>query len=114
MVSPLNLHITHAQIDPTSVCDLTCRFCIGRDWLQAHMRPEIFDEVIDELPDLRYVQLQGEGEPMLSKRFWEYLAKLRERGIDVAYTTNGRHLTDDAIDRLLAYEIRTITVSVDT
>lgn len=105
---------THAQIDPTSACDLNCVFCVGRDWVQAHLPAALFDQVLAELPDLVYVQLQGEGEPMLSKRFWSYLEALRARRIDVGIITNGRHLTVDAVQRLIDSGIRTVTVSIDS
>lgn len=110
----LRLTPTHAQIDPTSACDLNCVFCVGRDWVQGHLPLALFNQAMDELRDLVYVQLQGEGEPMLSKRFWLYLAELRQRGIDVGFITNGRHLTAESVQRLVAGGVRTITVSIDS
>ncbi len=106
--------IAFAQIDPTSVCDLHCTFCVGRDWVQAHMTTEMFDSVVAQLPGLKYVQLQGEGEPMLARRFWRSLEALRVRGTDVGFTTNGRHLTESAVERLVALGVRTIAVSIDS
>lgn len=106
--------VAFAQIDPTSVCDLHCTFCVGRDWVQAHMKAELFDAVIDQLPGLRYVQLQGEGEPMLARRFWLHLERLRGLGVDVGFTTNGRHLDEHAVERLAAAGVRTIAVSIDS
>lgn len=106
--------VRFAQIDPTSVCDLHCGYCVGRDWRQAHLKSDHFDEFIDALPRLEYVQLQGEGEPMLAKRFWGHLERLRAGGTDVGFTTNGRHLTEEAVTRLVELGVRSIAVSVDT
>ena len=106
--------IAFAQIDPTSVCDLHCTYCVGREWTQAHMKAETFDAAIDQLPRLRYVQLQGEGEPMLARRFWSHLERLRELGVEVGFTTNGRHLTNQSVERLVALGVRTVAVSIDS
>jgi radical SAM protein with 4Fe4S-binding SPASM domain len=106
--------VRFAQIDPTSVCDLQCGYCVGRDWRQAHLKADHFDEFVDALPRLEYVQLQGEGEPMLAKRFWDHLARLRGGGTEIGFTTNGRHLTEDAVTRLVELGVRSIAVSVDT
>jgi molybdenum cofactor biosynthesis enzyme MoaA len=108
------IDVRFAQIDPTSVCDLHCGYCVGRDWRQAHLKADHFNEFVDSLPRLEYVQLQGEGEPMLAKRFWDHLESLRAGGTDVGFTTNGRHLTDDAVRRLIDLGVRSIAVSVDT
>lgn len=108
------IDVRFAQIDPTSVCDLHCGYCVGRDWRQAHLKADHFEEFIGSITRLEYVQLQGEGEPMLAKRFWEHLETLRAVGTDVGFTTNGRHLTEDAVKRLVDLGVRSIAVSVDT
>ncbi len=106
--------VTHAQIDPTSVCDLKCSYCVGRTWRPGHLSEPNFESFLERLPSLRYVQLQGEGEPMLGKRFWSFLERLRARDIDVGFITNGRHLSERSVARLMQAQIRTIAVSVDS
>jgi radical SAM protein with 4Fe4S-binding SPASM domain len=106
--------VTHAQIDPTSVCDLKCSYCVGRTWKPGHLSEHNFQSFVEQLPNLRYVQLQGEGEPMLGKRFWEHLGWLRASNIDVGFITNGRHLTEASVRRLLDLGVRTISISVDS
>lgn len=106
--------VTHAQIDPTSICDLKCAYCVGRTWKPGHLTETNFSDFVGQLPGLRYVQLQGEGEPMLGRRFWEYLARLRAAGVAVGFITNGRHLTTENVARLRELEVQTITVSVDS
>ena len=104
------------QIELTTRCNYTCRFCAGRHLPQRHMAPEVFRDVVDVSNRAIHYELQGEGEPMLHPRFFELLAYLRDRrpGAHISFITNGSFLGTDAAERLLDADIDRILVSIES
>ena len=107
-------HVTHLQLDPTSVCDLKCGYCVGRAWKQGHATLQSIEEVFQAIPNLEYVHVQGEGEPLLGRHFFKAIDLIGKARADLGLITNGRHFTESNIDRLLASGARSIGVSVDS
>jgi MoaA/NifB/PqqE/SkfB family radical SAM enzyme len=61
----------HLQVEVSGACNLRCRMClvryapaIGRR--EGALAYEDYLELVDALPDLRRLTLQGLGEPLLS------------------------------------------------
>ncbi len=106
--------ITHAQIEPTTRCNFTCGFCAGRAMAQGDLDWDDFVRFLDTHPDLTHVELQGEGEPMLHPRFFDMVGACRARGIRVGLITNGSLLSTDRVERLLAADIGSIHVSIES
>ncbi len=106
--------ITHAQIEPTTRCNFTCGFCAGRSMAQGDLDWRLFIQLLDEHPQLVHVELQGEGEPMLHARFFDMVEECRARGIRVAIITNGSLLSKERIERLLASDIDSVHVSMES
>lgn len=73
-----------------------------------------FQAFLHAHPDLRHVELQGEGEPLLHPRFFDMVAACRARGILVSLISNGSLLSDEMIDRLLAADLRSIHISLES
>jgi MoaA/NifB/PqqE/SkfB family radical SAM enzyme len=107
-------HVTHLQIDPTSVCDLKCGYCVGRTWRQGHARLETIDAVFASCANLEYVQAQGEGEPLLGRFFWQIAERVALAGADLGLITNGRHCTRQNAERLVATGVRSVGISIDS
>jgi len=64
------LNYPYAQLELTTICNLNCFYCAGRQMPQRHMAFETFTQIIDALPpQLAQVSLQGEGEPTLHPDF---------------------------------------------
>ncbi len=103
-----------AQIEPTTRCNYTCGYCCGRQMPQQDMPFEAFTGLIEAFPDLRHIELQGEGEPLLHKRFFDMAAIARDRGIDVSFITNGSYFSARHVERILDLGIRKIAVSIDS
>lgn len=106
--------IDHAQIEPTTRCNYRCGFCVGRSMRQGDLAWEAFEAFLAAHPDLRHVELQGEGEPLLHPRFFDMVAACRARGIAVGLITNGSLLNAAMVERLLAADIASIHVSMET
>lgn len=106
--------ILFAQIEPTTRCNFTCGFCVGRTMRQGDLPWAAFEGFLAAHPRLRHVELQGEGEPLLHRRFFDMAAAARARGIAVSLITNGSLLDEAMVERLLAAGITSIHVSMES
>jgi MoaA/NifB/PqqE/SkfB family radical SAM enzyme len=76
-----------------------------------------FDTVrtaLENLPYLRHVEIQGEGEPLLHPRFMEMVRLARGRDVEVSFITNGSLLAPAVVDRLLDADVAKISVSIES
>lgn len=87
--------ITFAQIEPVGQCNLRCRMCPiqfrpdGPPYGPlAFMKPETFRRLLDEMPALQTLHLQGMGEPLMHPRFFEMVRYATARGVRVTTNTN--------------------------
>jgi MoaA/NifB/PqqE/SkfB family radical SAM enzyme len=86
---------TFLQIEPVGQCNLRCQMCpiqFRKDGPPygppAFMEFEKFTRMIDELPGLKELQLQGLGEPTMHPRFFDMVAYAVTRGVRVSTNTN--------------------------
>lgn len=85
----------YVQIEPVGQCNLRCQMCpipFRQDGPPhgppAFMQFDVFQRIIDELPDLEHLHLQGLGEPMMHPRFFDMVAYAARRGVRVTTNTN--------------------------
>lgn len=104
------------QVEVTTHCNASCIYCphtVMRNlWVNRHMPIELFHELI---PFLRYtdlVYLQGWGEPLLNKDFFEMVRICKDQGKRVGFTTNGMLLTEDTIRTLVDLRLDIIGISL--
>lgn len=91
----VNRPIRFAQIEPVGQCNLRCRMCpiqfrpdgAPGDPL-AFMAFETFVAIIDQLPALERLHLQGLGEPLMHPRFFDMVRYAAARGVSVTTNTN--------------------------
>jgi radical SAM protein with 4Fe4S-binding SPASM domain len=107
-----------ASIEPTTSCNLRCIECpTGKQSLarpQGNMSVDIFKKVIDKLsPDLIYLTLYFQGEPMLNPHFSEIIKIARQRRIFVYTSTNGHFLNDKNVDQIIKSGLSHLVISVD-
>ncbi len=83
------------QIEPVGQCNLRCQMCpiqFRRDGPPygppAYMAFDLFTRIIDQFPDLRELQLQGLGEPLMHPKFFDMVRYAVERNIVVSVNTN--------------------------
>jgi len=99
------------QIPVGNKCNLKCVFCVTRqpDYYAGQIREKeeipsfILDKFNDVFKEADAVYLTGEGEPLTSNIFWEFIEGKRESK-GVMFNTNGTLLTMDNINRLLSYK----------
>src|SRR6185437_16417552 len=89
---------TYIQLEPVGQCNLKCQMCAIQFRADgtphgppAFMAWDLFVRILDDLPMLTELHLQGLGEPMMHPRFFDMVAYAAARGIVVS--TNSRHAT---------------------
>lgn len=107
------------KVEISTACNMSCSFCGAakhRAYSSAvsgkHMPMHTLKKIVDNVPTVRWIDLQGVGEPMLHPQFGEILSFLNSRGISIQFTTNGTLLKDGLAEALLSSGIHLITVSL--
>jgi radical SAM protein with 4Fe4S-binding SPASM domain len=106
------------QVEVTGACNLACRMCLVRYAPRIGRRTgalpvAAFHRLLDELPALERVTLQGLGEPLLAPGLLEMVEACTARGIAVGFNTNGTLLRRPVADRLVASGLDWLHVSLD-
>jgi MoaA/NifB/PqqE/SkfB family radical SAM enzyme len=110
----------YIQLEPVGECNLRCQMCPiqfrndgptnGRP---AFMSFDLFQRIIDQLPQLEQLHLQGLGEPMLHPRFFDMVEYAAARAIFVSTNTNLTVFSPKRAARCVASGLARIHVSVD-
>ena len=102
----------------TNRCDARCLACCeesgpDKGWADELSRAEALD-LTDRIvaAGIPYVAFGG-GEPMGVPHCWEIFERLAGAGIAIKIETDGRHIDDDAADRLAALGVECLQISVD-
>jgi MoaA/NifB/PqqE/SkfB family radical SAM enzyme len=104
-----------AQVEPIGRCNLACRMCTvnERGDEVAMLSLERFEQLLDQLPGLQELHLQGLGEPMLHPQFFQMVALAAQRGIRVSANTNLTLLTPARAQRCVDSGLASLSVSLD-
>ena len=107
-----------ASIEPVNTCNLRCPECpAGMKELtrpQGAMKPELFRSIIDQLsPHLSWLTLYFQGEPYLSKHFFDFIAYARSKKIYVASSTNGQFLDGKSVRQTIDSGLNRLIISLD-
>jgi radical SAM protein with 4Fe4S-binding SPASM domain len=81
--------------------------------LPAFMAWETFTRILDEMPDLEELHLQGLGEPMMHPRFFDMVEYAAARGIQVSTNSNLTLLAPWRAERCVASGLERAHVSID-
>jgi MoaA/NifB/PqqE/SkfB family radical SAM enzyme len=103
------------DIEPATICNFRCGFCQaptmhGRTPFLSY---DDFCRILDELPYVLRIKLQGMGEPLLNKDFFAMVAHARRKGIYTTTITNGSLLTQGNCQRLIESGLDKIYISID-
>jgi radical SAM protein with 4Fe4S-binding SPASM domain len=109
---------SHLQLEITSACNLRCMMCLVRyrppvNKLAGAMLPELFHRLVDEMPGLTRLTLQGLGEPLLSPYLPDMIRTAVERRITVGFNSNATLLTARRAAELVASRVDWLHVSLD-
>jgi radical SAM protein with 4Fe4S-binding SPASM domain len=115
LVPPLPREI---QLEVTGACNLRCQMCLVSyraplNKINGSMSFETFRSIVDDLPDLEQVTLQGLGEPLLAPDLFRMIEYASSRGIRMGFNTNGTLLSRDRARRLVDAGLHWLHVSLD-
>lgn len=102
------------QVDTTNVCNATCTYCPQ----PTHKRPrgemtmETFEHVL-RVARNRTLSLHHFGEPLLHPQLEAFVRTATESGFIVGFSTNGKRLTQERLDRLAANGLGWIRLHTD-
>jgi MoaA/NifB/PqqE/SkfB family radical SAM enzyme len=106
------------QVEVTGACNLACAMClvsyrprIGRQ--TGAMCFHTFRSVVDALPNLERLTLQGLGEPLLAPDLERMVRYAAGRGAAVGFNSNGMLLTPERSRRLVRAGLSWLHVSLD-
>ncbi len=107
-------------VEVTNRCNLTCPTCqLGTDqayngYSKADVSFEQFKKIIDQIPSLVYVTLQGVGEPLLNKDIMKMIKYCSEKGISTYINTNGTILTETKSKEIIEAGLSNLSISVNS
>jgi MoaA/NifB/PqqE/SkfB family radical SAM enzyme len=102
------------KIEPTTLCNFSCSFCYGRHLDQSSLASEAFYSIVDAMPGLKAVEITGEGEPLLHKDIYNFIAFCRNRGLATHVITNGSALTPRNVAKLIDAGLDALSVSFES
>ncbi len=83
------------------------------DRISGSMSFDRFRAIVDDLPDLEVLTLQGLGEPLLAPDLLAMIEYASARAVRVGFNTNGTLLTQEVAERLVRAGLDWLHVSVD-
>ena len=104
------------QVEPTSRCNLRCPMCM-RDKIDVpagDMQFDQFKSLVDSLPGLVRIHLQGNGEPFLHPELTGFIRYAKSKGIQVSTISNGTLLSDELADEIVTSGLDEIQFSLDS
>lgn len=103
------------EIEPTNRCNANCVYCVRK---YATIRPDLdiedYYRLIDAVPFITQVHVNGFGEPLLYKNIVEMIEYAAKKGKRTLFHTNAALLTGDISRRLLEAGLSQIRLSVDS
>lgn len=105
-----------AQIEPTNRCNLSCPMCLHsiKKSQKMDMTLDQFKNILDQLPFLADLTLQGLGEPLLNPDLLQMIKEARKRKIRIGFFTNGTLLNKENASKIIESGLDWIYVSLDT
>jgi len=106
------------QIEPTVLCNFKCKHCPNseinlKDKSKArHIELSLFKKIVDEVPTLKEIKLQGLGEPLLCPQLKEMMAYGHSKGIQFNIISNGT-LVSSKLEEIMPFLTRFV-ISFDT
>jgi MoaA/NifB/PqqE/SkfB family radical SAM enzyme len=111
-------HLVKLYVEPTTVCNLSCRTCMRNNWHEPldHMPLNLYRELLDQaraMPDLRLLSLGGIGEPLAHPHLLDMVAQAKSQGLAVELVTNGLLLEPGLARALIEMGLDLLWVSID-
>jgi len=105
------------SIEPTTSCNLRCPECPSG--LRSFTRPtgmmkmELFQSIVDQLPELSYLIFYFQGEPYLHTGLLDMVSYASKKKIYTATSTNAHFLSDEAARKTVESRLDRLIISID-
>jgi MoaA/NifB/PqqE/SkfB family radical SAM enzyme len=109
----------YVYLEVTADCNASCRMCAfahrGNRFIDEDMYDKLKKEIVANKDNLKYVVLQGRGEPLLDEKLAERVRFFsKEHGIPTFISTNCSLLDEKKATELLEANVGTIVLSIDS
>ncbi len=107
-------------LEVTNRCNLSCPTCqLGTSeayngYNKGDLTFEQFKKVIDQIPSLVYITLQGVGEPLLNKDIMKMIKYCSSKGVSTYINTNGTILTETKSRELIEAGLQNLSISINS
>lgn len=104
------------DIEPNVRCNLSCYMCQTSNWDRdaEDLHLDRFKEFLAKTPATMKIKLQGMGEPLLSRHFFDLVSYAKDQGIRVETTSNGTTLHSATHrERILNSGLSSLIISLD-
>jgi radical SAM protein with 4Fe4S-binding SPASM domain len=105
------------SIEPTTSCNLRCPECPSG--LRSFTRPtgmmkmDLFESIVDQLPELSYLIFYFQGEPYLHTGLLDMVSYASKKKIYTATSTNAHFLNDEAARKTVESGLDRLIISID-
>src|SRR5882672_5810150 len=105
------------SIEPTTSCNLRCPECPSG--LRAFTRPtgmmkkELFESIVNQLPQLSYMIFYFQGEPYLHTELLDMVKYASKKKIYTATSTNAHFLSNEGAKRTVESGLDRLIISID-
>ena len=105
------------EMEVTTRCYLRCIHCehtyFDKSYLNQDLRFDTFRKLMDGIPNLKWINLTGEGTPFLNPDFMRILDYCKHKGVYVDFSHDFVRITDEEIRSLIGWGIDRIYWSFD-
>lgn len=105
----------YIEMEMTTVCNKRCILCEHTYWNEkpVHLTFEQFKQTVDQFPDLKWVNLTGEGDAFLNPDYLNMLEYLKKKDVCIFLVDSFDNINEERARRLLNMDIDGIYVSFD-
>ncbi len=115
--TPLHVSSTPAIIDiePTIRCNLKCEMCQTIEWDRRceDLSYDNFQRIVNQLPSLGEIKLQGMGEPLLNNDFFRMVDYAKSKGIKTRTISNGTLIDGKTAEMIISSGLEQLHISLD-
>lgn len=105
------------ELEITTRCHLRCIICENRYWEDKSYKRDLtfkeFKYICDQFPDLRFINVTGEGTCFLNKDFFKILEYLKNRGVYTIFVESFDLFDEEKARRVIELGVERIEVSLD-
>ncbi len=103
------------KIEPTIFCNLRCIHCDRTFWDKPNqsMDFEHFKIVIDKMPFIASINLQGLGEPTMNHDLFKMVRYAKSKGMEIGFFSNATLITETIAKEIVDSGLDYINISLD-